>query len=156
MVDIDSPTDATINCVFLPEFSGSARCQVQYGTDPTYVNLPYSAESNKNGTAGDVVCVVLRERLNSSTEYYYTVSSVSGDVTIIVQGNFTTPQYSKYIINMLSHVKEQCILTCAEIYIHYNTEMQVCGKYEHSCCMIISQIAPLRNLGTNQLLVLHS
>ena len=118
MVNIDSPTDATINCVFLPEFSGSARCQVQYGTDPTYMSLLYSAESNKNGTAGNFVRVVLRERLNPSTEYYYTVSAVNGNVTILVQANFTTPQYSKYIINMLLHVKEQCILTCAEICIH--------------------------------------
>ena len=114
VVDIDSPTNATINCVFLPEFSGAARCQVQYGTDPTYMSLPYSAESNKNGTAGDFVRVVLREQLNSSTEYYYTVSAVSGDVSVTVQANFTTPQYSKYIINMLLHVNIQCILTCSE------------------------------------------
>ena len=30
--------------------------------------------------------VVLRERLNSSTVYYYTVSVVGGDVTVTVQG----------------------------------------------------------------------
>ena len=96
VVDIDSPTDATINCTFLPEFTDSTHCTVQYGTDPTYLNLLYSAQSSKNGTAGDSVSVVLRERLNSSTEYYYTVSAVVGDVTVIVQANFTTPQYSKY------------------------------------------------------------
>ena len=60
------------------------------------MNLPYSAESTETGTAGDTVSVVLRERLNSSTVYYYTVSAVSGDVTAVVQaGNFTT-QYSEY------------------------------------------------------------
>ena len=57
------------------------------------MNLPYSAESNESGTAGDSVTVVLREQLNSSTVYYYNVSAVSGDVTIIVQGTFTTAQY---------------------------------------------------------------
>ena len=61
------------------------------------MNLPYSAESAENGTAGDTVSVVLRELLNSSTVYYYTVSAVSGDITVTVQGTFTTPQYSKYM-----------------------------------------------------------
>ena len=64
------------------------------------MNLPYSAESTESGTAGDSVSVVLRERLNSLTVYYYTVSVVSEDVTVTVQGTFTTPQYSKYMHDM--------------------------------------------------------
>ena len=59
------------------------------------MNLPYSAESTETGTAGDTVSVVLREGLDSSTVYYYTVSAVSGDVTVTVRGKFTTPLYSK-------------------------------------------------------------
>ena len=90
-----SRSDVTIVCIFLSGFTGSAHCTVQYGTDPTYMNLPYSAESTETGTAGETVSAVLRERLNSSTVYYYTVSAVSGDITVRVQGNFTTPQYSK-------------------------------------------------------------
>ena len=93
--DVSSPNNATIFCTFLCGFTGSAHSQFQYGTDPTYMNLPYSSESIDTGTAGDSVSVVLREQLNSSTVYYYTVSSVSGDVTVTVQGTFTTPQYSK-------------------------------------------------------------
>ena len=93
---VSSPSDARLNCTFLSGFTSSAHCTVQYGTDPTYTNLQYSAESTETGTAGDTVSVVLREQLNSSTVYYYTVSAVSGDVTVTVQGNFTTPQYSKY------------------------------------------------------------
>ena len=58
------------------------------------MNLPYFAESTETGIAGDAVAVVLRERLNSSAVYYYTVSVVSGDVTAVVQGTFTTPEYS--------------------------------------------------------------
>ena len=95
VVGVTSPTDARTVCTFLSGFTGTARCTVQYGTDPTYMNLPYSAESTETGTAGDTVSVVLRERLNSSTVYYYTVSAVSGDVTVRVQGTFTTPEYSK-------------------------------------------------------------
>ena len=99
-MNASSPTDAQLQCTFLSKFSGSAHCTVQYGTDPTYMNLPYSAESTETGTAGDTVSVVLRERLNSSTVYYYTVSAVSADITVTVQATFMTPQYSKcYAVN---------------------------------------------------------
>ena len=102
VIGVSSPADAQLRCTFLPFFTGSAHCTVQYGTDPTYMNLPYSAESTEIGTAGDTVSVVLRERLNSSTVYYYTVSAVSGDVTVTVQGTFTTPQYSMLVHNTMS------------------------------------------------------
>ena len=97
---MQSPRDAPFNCRFLPGFNGSAHCTVKYGTDETYMNLPYSAVSMEIGTAGiDSVSVVLREQLNSTTEYYFTVSAVSGDVTVVMQGTFTTPPYSKYNAN---------------------------------------------------------
>ena len=96
VANVSSPVDAQLQCTFLPGFTGSTRCTVQYGTDPTYMNLPYSAWSTETGTAGDTVRVSLRERLNSSTVYYYTVSAVSGDITVRVRGTFMTPQYSKY------------------------------------------------------------
>ena len=95
MVGVSVPSDAQLQCTFLTFFRGSAHCIVQYGTDPTYMNLPYSVESTETGTAGDTVSVILRERLNSSTVYYYNVSAVSGDVTVVVQGMFITRQYSK-------------------------------------------------------------
>ena len=95
VVDLSSNSNLRLNCSFLSGFNGSAHCTVQYGTDPTYMNLPYSAESTETGTAGDTVSVVLKEQLNSSTEYYYTVSAVSGDVTVRVHGKFTTYLYSK-------------------------------------------------------------
>ena len=97
--EISSSSNATINYTFLSGFTGSAHCTVQYGTDPTYMNLPYSAESIETGTAGDILTVVLREQLNSSTVYYYTVSAVSEDVTVVVQGTFTTPQYSMHNVH---------------------------------------------------------
>ena len=96
VVDVSSPSDARLNCIFLSGFTATSHCTVQYGTDPTYMNLPYSAESTETGTAGDTVSVVLRERLNSSTVYYYIVSAVSGDITVRVHGTFTTPLYSEY------------------------------------------------------------
>ena len=104
VVDVSSPRNVRLNCTFLSGFTGSAHCKVQYGTDSTYMNLPYSAESTETGTAGDSVSVVLRERLNSSTVYYYTVTAVNGDMTMRVQGNFSTPQYSKHY-----QIMETCI-----------------------------------------------
>ena len=98
LTDLSSSNNVKLTCTFLPGFTGSAHCTVQYGTDPTYMNLPYSAESTETGTAGDTVSVVLSERLNFSTVYYYTVSAVSGDVTVTVRGTFITPQNSKYEI----------------------------------------------------------
>ena len=100
---MSSPNNVTINCSFLSEFNGSAHCTVQYGTDSSYMNLLYSAKSTEPGTAGDTVSVVLREHLNCSTEYYYTVSAVSGDVTVTMQGTFTTPQNCMYIQIVETH-----------------------------------------------------
>ena len=90
VVDVSSYIDAAINCTFLSGFTGSDHCTVQYGTDPTYMNLPYSAGSTETGKAGDTVSVVLRERLNSLTVYYYIVSAVSGDIRVtVLAGSFT-------------------------------------------------------------------
>ena len=97
MVDLSSSNKAMILCVFLSEFTGSARCRVQYGTDPTYRNLLYSAESTETATAGDFVSVILRKQLQSSTVCYYTMSAVSDGITVVVQGIFTIPQYGMCI-----------------------------------------------------------
>ena len=103
MEDVSSPNNVTINCILLSEFNGSAHCEVQFGTDPTYMNLPYSAVSSETGTAGDCVSVVLREQLNCSTVYYYTVSAISEDVTVTVLGTFTIPQNCMYIQCVSTH-----------------------------------------------------
>ena len=113
--DISSSSNATINCTFLSGFTGSAHCTVQYGTDPTYMNLPYSAESTETGTEGDILTVVLREQLNPSTVYYYTVSAVSGDVTVVVQGTFATPQYSMHNV----HMYVMCIKTAHKLFVGF-------------------------------------
>ena len=110
---MNSPSDARTVCTFLSGFTGPAHRTVQYGTDPTYMNLPYSAESTETGTAGDNVSVVLRERLNSSTVYYYSVSAVSGDITVTVRGTFTTPQYCKYVASFPSFSCLQFLITCS-------------------------------------------
>ena len=77
------------------------------------MNLPYSAESSESGTAEDTVNVLLRQRLNSSTVYYYTVSAVNGDVTVTVQGTFTTPQYGMCNVHL-------CMMLLISVFeVHY-------------------------------------
>ena len=95
IANVNSFENAKFKCIFLSGFTGSSHCQVQYGTDPTFMNLPYSAKSTVAGTAGDSVDAVLEERLNSSTEYYYTLSAVNRCFNVTVQGIFITPKYSK-------------------------------------------------------------
>jgi len=133
IIDVSSPYNATLDCIFLSGFTGSARCTVQYGTDPTYMNLPYSAESTETGTAGDTVSVVLRERLNSSTVYYYNVSAVSGDITVTVRGNFTTPQYCKqrHLYGFFQMPKFYCFMhyVCMCI-IMYNCPYTISGAFQ--------------------------
>ena len=107
MIGVSSPTDAKLQCTFHSDFTDTAHCTVQYGTDPTYMNMPFSAESNDTATAGNFVSVILRERLNSSTSYYYTVSAVRRGVTVTVRGTFTTPAYSMYTC---------CVLLCTVNY----------------------------------------
>ena len=97
VVGISSSADAHFQCTFQSGFTGFAHCTLKYGTDPTYMVLPNSAESTAIGTAGDSISVLLREQLNSSTVYYYTVSAVRRGVTVAVQGTFTTPEYSMYL-----------------------------------------------------------
>ena len=121
---VSSPTGAQLQCTFLSGFTGSAHCTVQYGTDPTYMNLPYSAESNDTGRAGNTVIVVLRERLNSSTVYYYTVSAVSGDDTVTVQGTFMTPQYSMGY-TCTTYISSCCM---GSFYIKSNNVETMCGS----------------------------
>ena len=95
LASVNSFENATFNCTFLSGFTGFSRCRLQYGTNVTFMDLPYSVESTENGTAGDTVSVVLKERLNSSTMYYYNLSAVIRCLTVTVQGIFTTPRYSK-------------------------------------------------------------
>ena len=107
---MNSAKNVKFNCTFLSGFTGSSRCQVQYGTNATFMDLPYSAVSTETGTAGDTVSVVLSERLNSSTMYYYNVSAINRCLTVTVQGIFTTPQYSKYSMHLYERNKHKLIL----------------------------------------------
>ena len=55
-MNVSSPVDDQLQFTFLSGFTGSAHCTVQYGTDPTYMNLPYSAESTETGSRRHCQC----------------------------------------------------------------------------------------------------
>ena len=148
LADLSSSSNVKLNCTFLSGFNGSAHCTVQYGTD---LNVPYSAESTETGTAGDTVSVVLSERLNSSTVYYYTVSAVSGDIMVTVQGNFTTLQYSKYLY-VLGLKPSQSIAMINSIFL----VITIC-RSRHACAYeLIILWLPLTYMGMFRVTVFHA
>ena len=63
-----------VTCQFLNGPLTSATCTIQYGTDPTYVNLPNTDSST--GTNVNSVTVSLSTPLQRNTLYYYVVSSM--------------------------------------------------------------------------------
>ena len=80
-LDVGAPE---VTCQFLIRLVTSATCTIQYGTDPTYVNLPYIDSSN--GTNVYNVTVSLSTPLQGNTRYYYVVSSMG----VKIQGSFQT------------------------------------------------------------------
>ena len=87
-----------VTCQFLNGLVTSATCTIQYGTDPTYVNLPNTDSST--GTNVNSVTVPLSAPLQANTVYYYVVSSNG----VRMQGTFRTGTYmitnliSKYLV----------------------------------------------------------
>ena len=71
-----------VTCQFLNGPVTSATCTVHYGTDPTYVYLPYTDSST--GTNVNDITVPLSTPLQADTLYYYVVSSMG----VQMQGTF--------------------------------------------------------------------
>ena len=71
-----------VTCHFLNGLVISATCTIQYGTDPTYVNLPNTDSST--ATNVNTVTVPLSTPLQADTVYYYVVSSME----VRMQGTF--------------------------------------------------------------------
>ena len=70
-VDIEA---CEVTCRFLNGLLTSVNCTIQYGTDPTYVNLPYIDSST--GTNVNSVTVPLSTPFQANTVYYYVMSSI--------------------------------------------------------------------------------
>ena len=79
-----------VTCQFLNIPLTSATCTFQYGTDPTYVNLPNTDSST--GTKVNSVTVPLSTPLLTNTVYYYVVSSMG----VRMQGTFHSGMSHRY------------------------------------------------------------
>ena len=71
-----------VTCQFLNGPVSSATCTIQYGTDPTYVNLPNTDSSI--GTNVNNITVPLSAPLLHNTLYYYVAFSMG----VRMQGTF--------------------------------------------------------------------
>ena len=76
-----------VTCQFLNGPVTSATCTIQYGTDPTYVNLPNTDSST--GTNVNSVTVSLSAPLQADTLYYYIASAMG----VRMQGTFHSGVY---------------------------------------------------------------
>ena len=98
-IDVGVPE---VTCHFPNGPVTSVTCTIQYGTDPSYVNLPYTDSSN--GTNVINVTVPLSGPLQSGTLYYYVASSMG----VQLQGSFQTGVYSHWI-NYSIHEIGACV-----------------------------------------------
>ena len=71
-----------VTCQFLNDPVTPATCTIQYGTDPTYVNL--SNTDSSTGTNVNSVTVPLSTPLQTDTLYYYIASAMG----VRMQGTF--------------------------------------------------------------------
>ena len=79
-----------VTCRFLNGPVTSATCTIQYGSDPTYVNLPNTDSST--GTDVVSVTVSLSAPFQADTLYYYLVSSMG----VQMQGSFRSGREANY------------------------------------------------------------
>ena len=98
-IDVGVPE---VTCHFPNGPVTSVTCTIQYGTDPSYVNLPYTDSSN--GTNVINVTVPLSGPLQSGTLYYYVASSMG----VQLQGSFQTGEYGHWI-NYSIHEIGACV-----------------------------------------------
>ena len=73
-----------VTCQFLNSPVTSVNCTIQYGTDPTYTNLPNTDTST--GTDVNSVKISLSTSLLRNTLYYYVIFSIG----VRMQGTFRT------------------------------------------------------------------
>ena len=88
-VDVGAPE---VSCQFLNGPVTPATCTIEYGTDPTYVNLPNTDSSS--GVKVINMTVPLGTPLQGDTFYYYVVSSMG----VQMQGTFHTGKCKHLLI----------------------------------------------------------
>ena len=74
----------------------TVQCDMSYSTDATEIGQPGSLTDAPmaNGSLGETLSFPLTEPLPPNTTYYYQVVAFSLDQRVIVNGNFSTGNYS--------------------------------------------------------------
>jgi len=91
-VEVDSASSSpTLQCQFQSGVTGTASCLVQYGRDPTYIDLPFQEQVMQNLTNGGTITVPLSNlRSQNLTLVYYVVLAQIGSQSVSVMGIFQT------------------------------------------------------------------
>lgn len=98
------------SCKFLCGFDDATtvQCHMSYSTDASMVGQPGSLTDAPiaNGSLGETLSFLLTEPLPPNTMYYYQVVAFSPDQKVMVNGNFSTGNYSegKFQPSLLTHI----------------------------------------------------
>ena len=80
----------SVECQLPLSFAGVTQCNIRYGVDSTYEDLPYVDESSGGTGGGSNVTVLLTHQLQPLTTYYYVAFANSSSMCAKVLGSFST------------------------------------------------------------------
>ena len=97
-VEVDSASSSsstpTLQCQFQSGVTGTASCLVRYGSDPSYVNLPFQEQVMQNFTNGGTITVPLSNLQSQDlTLVYYVVLAQTDSQSVRVMGLFRTGRW---------------------------------------------------------------
>ena len=113
-------------CVLQSGFmgSGTTQCEIIYGTDASYSNLPFMDTGSNTSTD---IAVALTATLQARTTYYYIATATSGNVCARLQGSFTTGTVYlciHYLWAWNSLMKTICYIAYAAQIVHMRNVIQ--------------------------------
>ena len=110
-------------CVLQSGFmgSGTTECEIIYGTDASYSNLPFMDTGSNTSTA---IAVALTATLQARTTYYCIATATSGNVCARLQGSFTTGTVYLYMWAWYSLMKTICYIAYAAQIMHMRNVIQ--------------------------------
>lgn len=96
-VDVLSVCRGLMLCHFLEASSDGWQCDITYGTDSTYTNLPYTASSGHVQGHHESTLVTLTTTLSPGVMYFFKAVVFNNSAIPLheLQGSFTTPPACK-------------------------------------------------------------
>ena len=117
-------------CVLLSGFmgSGTTECQIIYGTDDSYSDLPFMDTGSNTGT---IITVPLTATLQPRTTYYYIATATSENVCARQLGSFTTGTLYLHILHEVYEILTVHIGAVVSYYILIGFQ-----AYVHVCACV--------------------